>query len=362
MSLSPLLSNGAVAADVAAHLDGLDHAARVTAVRALRPRELGRLWTLAEEVPSKRMRVVFRSMSSQLDEGQSLEQVLSNHADSLPHWLAAVLQAGSETGRLAESVQHYVRFTRLRTVQLGQLALCLLYPAILTLAAITLGVFLLVWLVPMFKKIFQDFGTELPRITESMIGLSDTAVWLVSYWEYSIPAVVAVVLVTILLLRNFVGPSGFRRLLYEVPVIGHILKLTALSEFCHLLALLVENRTPLHTAFDLVSVGIRDPNLSLGAAEAAAHLTQGIPAARLGSLVPEFPDELLRISGWESGEQDLADSLRAASGVFCIQSEVSARSLSGFVAPVAVLVVACTFGFFVVAMFMPLIKLLNDLS
>lgn len=48
MSLSPLLSNGAVAADVAAHLDGLDHAARVTAVRALRPRELGRLWTLAE--------------------------------------------------------------------------------------------------------------------------------------------------------------------------------------------------------------------------------------------------------------------------------------------------------------------------
>jgi len=320
------------------------------------------LWTLAEEMPSKSSRSVFRSMSLQLDEGHSLDDVLSNHADSLPQWLSAVLKSGSETGRVAESVRHYVQFTRLRTAQLGRLAVCLLYPSILVLAGLVLVGFLLVALVPMFRKTFEDFGTELPAITETMIEISDLAVSLVESWYITLPVLIAVLTVARLLLRTCVGPSGLRRLLYEVPVIGRMLKLTALSEFCHLLALLVENRTPLPRAFDLVSACVRDPNLSLGAAEAAAHLTKGIPATRLRAFVPELPDELLRIPGWESGEQDLADSLRAASDVFCIQSEVTARSAAGFVGPVAVLAVAFGFGFFVVAMFMPLIKLLNDLS
>ncbi len=320
------------------------------------------LRTLAEEMPSKRSRAVFRSMSSQLDEGHSLDDVLSSHADSLPGWLAAVLKSGSETGQVAESVRHYVQFTRLRSAQLGRLAVCLLYPVILVLAALVLMSFLLMCLLPMFRKIFEDFGTELPGATEALFEFSDITVPLIEYWYISLTALIAVFTVTRSLLRTFVGPSGLRRLLYEVPIIGRMLKLTALSEFCHLLALLVENRTPLPRAFDLVSVGVRDPNLSLGAAEAAAQLTQGIPATRLRAFVPELPDELLRISGWESGEQDLADSLRAASDVFCIQSEVTARSVAGFVAPLAVLGVAVGVGFFVIAMFMPLVKLLNDLS
>jgi len=320
------------------------------------------LWTLAEEMPSKRSRAVFRSMSLQLDEGHSLDDVLASHANSLPRWLSAVLKSGSETGRVADSVQHYVQFTRLRSAQVGRLVLCLLYPAILLLAALVLVAFLFMGLVPTFRKIFEDFGTELPKVTEMMIGISDITVPLIQSWYITLPVLIAVLTVARSLLRTFIGPSGLRRLLYEVPVIGRMLKLAALSEFCHLLALLVENRTPLPRAFDLVSVGVRDPNLSLGAAEAAAHLTRGIPATRLGAFVHELPDELLRISGWESGEQDLADSLRAASDVFCIQSEVTARAAAGFVGPVAVLAVALGMGFFVIAMFMPLMKLLNDLS
>jgi type IV pilus assembly protein PilC len=320
------------------------------------------LWTLAEEMPSKRSRAVFRSMSLQLDEGHSLDDVLSGHADSLPRWLSAVLKSGAETGRVAESVRHYVQFTRLRSAQLGRLAVCLLYPAILVLAALVMTGFLLMGLLPMFRKIFEDFGTQLPGATEAMFNISDIVVPLIEDWYITVPVMIVVFTVTRSLLRTFIGPSGLRRLLYEVPIIGQMMKFTALSEFCHLLALLVENQTPLPRAFDLVSQGVRDPNLSLGAAEAAAQLTRGIPATRLRAFVPELPDELLRIPGWESGERDLADSLRAASDVFCIQSEVTARSIAGFVAPVAVLAVAIGVGFFVLAMFMPLVSLLNDLS
>lgn len=320
------------------------------------------LWTLAEEMPSKRLRVVFRGMSLQLEQGRSLSDVLTDHAESLPQWLTAVLKAGSETGRVAESVQHYVRFTRVRTQQIGRLVVCLIYPSILIAIAGCLGAFMLTGLAPQFIEIFEGFGTQLPGATQLLVSASRLAEEILRNWEFTFPATFVAVALILMALRALVGPSGFRRMIYEIPVVGRMLKLTALSDFCNLLALLVENRTPLPRAFDLVSISVQDPSLSLAAAEAAVHLTNGVSPTRLRSYVPELPDELLRISGWESGEQDLADSLRAASDVFCIQSEVIARSLTGFLPPLTILAIAGGVSFFVVAMFMPLVRLLNDLS
>lgn len=320
------------------------------------------LRTLAEEIPSKRLCGVFRSMSDELDQGRPLDEVLENQSETLPPWLAAIVSTGTETGRLAESVQHYVRFARLRTAQNGQLALCLTYPALLVIISAVLAGFVLVWITPMFREIFFGFGVELPGITMSLIAVSDVAVELTHNLVVWVPALAAIVTLILVVTRRIVGASGFRRLLYEVPVAGRMLKLVALSEFCHLLALLVENRTPLPKAFELVSVTMRDPHLSLGAAEAAIELSRGTPVTRLASHVPEFPSELLRVSGWETGERELADSLRAASDVFTIQSEVSSTALAGFMGPLAVMVVGSGMGLFVIAMFMPLVKLLNDLS
>ena len=320
------------------------------------------LRTLAEELPSRRLRETFRRMSDELDQGQPIEQVMQTHTGALPNWLRGLAEAGSMTGTLSSSVSHYVQFTRLRSRQKGRLLLCLAYPTVLITAACTICLVLLMWITPMFGELFEGFGTELPTITESLLQLSDLAWLLFDYWYITFPTIFLATGMGLTLSGILLGASSFRQLLYEVPIVGRMLKLISLAEFCHLLAMFVENRVPLPQAFDQVSRSTRDPHLSLVAAAASNQLSRGASAERLNAHIPEYPTELLTVSGWDSGEDELAESLRTASDLFCIQSDVGSLAIGGFVGPLAVFFVAGGVGLFVLALFMPLIKLLNDLS
>jgi type II secretory pathway component PulF len=78
--------------------------------------------------------------------------------------------------------------------------------------------------------------------------------------------------------------------------------------------------------------------------------------------VREIPDELLRVPGWGHNDSSLAESLRVSSELFALQSEISGRSLAGMVTPVAVIVAGGIISVTVIALFMPLVELLNALS
>lgn len=320
------------------------------------------LRTLAEELPSRKLREAFHRMSEELDQGQPLDQVLQKHAGALPPWLRGLAESNEVDGTLAGSISHYVRFTRLRSRQKGRLLLCLAYPLILLLAALTMCLVMLLWIAPMFGELLEDFGTELPNITESLLQLSKFAWFLCANWYITIPVTVVGSVGLVVLLHAILGPGTFRRLLYEVPVVGRMLKLISLAEFCHLLAMFVENRTPLPKAFELVSRSSHDPNLSLAAALASEQLSRGVAPTRLDAFVPEYPSELMTVSGWDAGEDQLAESLRTSSDLFCVQSDVNSMAVGGFIGPFAVLFIASGVGLFVVALFMPMIRLLNDLS
>jgi type II secretory pathway component PulF len=78
--------------------------------------------------------------------------------------------------------------------------------------------------------------------------------------------------------------------------------------------------------------------------------------------VREIPDELLRVPGWGHNDSSLAESLRVSSELFALQSEISGRRLAGMVTPGAVIIAGGIISVTVIALFMPIVKLLNALS
>jgi type II secretory pathway component PulF len=162
--------------------------------------------------------------------------------------------------------------------------------------------------------------------------------------------------------KSVFGSAGVRRLVYQIPLLGQVFKQSALAEFAQLLALMIEARIPLPEALRLVGGAVRDPNLSEGASVAAKMIEAGDSFGDLRGVVREIPDELLRIPGWGSNDSSLVESLRVSSEVFSSQSEISGRSLAGMVTPATVLVAGGMIGLTVIGLFLPLIKLLNDLS
>jgi type II secretory pathway component PulF len=332
-----------------------------SAMNAGLPLSVG-LRTLAEETRSTRLKSAFTDMGTQLDEGRPLDDVVTDFSKAMPAWLLQMIRSGRESGTLAHSVAHYIHFTRLRNRLRGRVIAALIYPGILLGVLFLIAVALFGYLLPQFKSLFEAFGVELPSLTVALIAASDLTVFLLENAVVTVPVVLLVLWGGAVFLRSVVGPATARRFAYEIPLVGRALKLTGLSEFCHLLALLIENRIPLPQALTLVGSAMTDPCLAQCADDAAYFVERGESLADVQARMPNVPVELLRVPGWDQPDESLPHGLRASGEIFASQCDVNARAMAGAATPIVVLSVGVLAIVTVIGLFMPLIKLVNDLS
>lgn len=320
------------------------------------------LRTLAEETTTPRLKRSFAAMSTRLDEGRSLDDVVVEFGDTMPDWLLQMIRSGTESGTLTRSVAHYVHFTRLRNRLRGRVLSSLAYPAILIGLLLTICGGLFGFLLPEFKHIYEGFGVELPAVTMLLIQISDVTVFCLTNALVAVPVALLIAWGGAVGFRAIMGPATTRRFVYEIPLLGRVIKLTGLSEFCHLLALLIENRVPLPRALSLVGSAMRDPCLAQCADDAAYFVAQGESLVAVQARLPNMPVELLRIPGWDQPDESLPQALRASGEIFATQCDVNARAMAGAATPAVILMIGVLVLVTVVGLFMPLIKLLNDLS
>ncbi|HET6425621.1 MAG TPA: type II secretion system F family protein, partial [Planctomycetaceae bacterium] len=234
------------------------------------------------------------------------------------------------------------------------------YPAVTGLAVAMIACFFLLLIVPMFARIFQDFGTQLPELTLLIITISDSL-------RGGICGIVLLAVIAggiaLLLMRVVGGAVVFDRMIAELPLIGAPIRYLRLSEFCELLALLIETRVPLNEALDSLADTVDDSRLARGSHFAARLVRQGIESPSAAELRGSgWPSDLGDIFRWSGRPDEFVQGLRAASEIFSARARVQGNLSAWLLEPVLLLMLSIGVGLLVIALFMPLIKLLNDLS
>lgn len=319
------------------------------------------LASLAEEVPSKSMRKTFRAMAAQLEAGSSLEEI-GNQADSgLPQHLLGLIKAGARSGNIAAGLDHFVKFSRQQAAQRRILHSTMLYAYFTGVFALLLFFFLFGWTVPQFGEVFRDFETELPSLTELLLQVGDYTKLALDHWTVAIPVTVAIFYAIKLTLRTLVGSAAGRRVLYRLPLFGPMLKSNGIAEFCAHLALQVKSQVALPEALAATADGLRDANLREGALALSSHAKAGESLDKAALALPHFTQDVIHALSWERKEGKLADALHSVGELHAVQSEVAARNLQAAIEPVSVFVIGAIVLFAFLVLFMPLIKLLNDM-
>ncbi|MBC8112859.1 MAG: type II secretion system F family protein [Candidatus Saccharimonas sp.] len=268
------------------------------------------------------------------------------------------IQAGIQSGKLAESLRNAaIKHTRQLTD--GSQSLdghsAVTYPAaVLTVMVLILG-FLMYWIIPKFKKIFDDFGTELPGMTIALINGSDV---FVNYWYLAAPVIylMGATVVTVAMAHFYGWRELWQRWAGRWTVRPHA------SDVLRSLASIVEMGAPIERALDPFVTSSGPIRLQQRAAAIRLGLSQGLSCwellAREGFLKPNevaLIETAQRAGNLPWALVALADNLdrrwlyRLKAGIELLR-------------PMAILALGAIVGFVVIAMFLPLIKLLNDLS
>ena len=268
------------------------------------------------------------------------------------------IQAGLQSGKLPEALRNAaIKHTRQLTDGSHSIDAhaAVTYPAaVLTVMVLILG-FLMYWIIPKFKKIFDDFGTELPGMTVALIGASNA---FVNYWYLAAPVIyVAGASVVVVAMAHV---HGWRELWQRWA--GRWLVRPHASDVLRSLASTVEMGTPIERGFDPFVTSSGPILLQRRAAAIRLGLSQGESCwnllAREGFLKPNeiyLIETAQRAGNLPWALNALADSLDRR-WLFRL------RAVIELLRPAAILFLGAIVGFVTIAMFLPLIKLLNDLS
>jgi type II secretory pathway component PulF len=328
-------------------------------VEAGLPLETG-LRALSEEAPSRRMRRLLRKMSDELARGTPPDEVLSRPRRGLPNYLRGLIKAGVQSGQLGAFLEQFLSSLRRRREAALSFWAMMAYPLLLVPFAFLIGMALLGWIVPQFREIFEDFGVEVPQITLAVVALSSRPVVIGLF--VGVPAVLLAAVLLIAVGRFIPGHATRLRLFQRIPLIGTQSRMRGLAEFCSLLGLLVSGRIPLPDALRMTGSAVHDANLQQGARRLAARVEQGesLEAAALG--LPHISRELKSLFRWERRGAAFGDILLRSGEVYASRSRVQAGLIIMALQPMIFVAVAMFIGIVVLALFMPLVKLLNELT
>ena len=245
-------------------------------------------------------------------------------------------------------------------------------------------------IVPQFKKIFDDFGSTLPPMTQVLIDISN---WVVNYW-YLIPAIpfgFNLIIKGIKLIPY--GRFGWDLFCLKAPIFGQLVEKNIMSRSSRTLGTLLASGVPILEAlnitketsgnmmferlFQRVSDSIRDGNAiakplkehSIPPFNIVAMLFWTLFCPGIGALLyltkykkPVVDDLVVNMVdvGEESGELDTM--LYKVADTYDEEVAVLTESLTSLMEPLLIIFLGGAVGFIVIALFMPLIKLINDLS
>jgi type II secretory pathway component PulF len=317
------------------------------------------LRTLVEEAPRPRLRHAVNRVIAALDEGRSLEEALGGLRSAVPKRMAILFEHSAHAGRLPFLIQQAVEQFRMTAELRRRVIVNLTYPLILLLlAAVICGAFLLV-IVPGFKKMFEDFDTSLPSLTVLLIAVSDL---LVNYAVILVFALLAGGAIIAVILFRSEEANWRHSILRRIPFVGGLFRAASLSGFCRMLAVLVDSGYSLIDAFRIAAAANDDARLSASAQSITADLERGISPVDAVRVSEAFPREMLPVFRWADQKGLFIEALRGAADIYAARSQMNSGVFAVVLEPVVMFGVASTIGLILLALFLPLIKLLNDLA
>jgi type IV pilus assembly protein PilC len=317
------------------------------------------LQALSEELPASRGRSAVAAVARRMESGEALEPAFRAEQSNLPRELRGLMELGLPSGRVDFLIQDYLEHCRRVSDLRRSVWVSLAYPVVLLLFLFGVLQVLFLLIVPMFKRIFEDFGTSLPGVTLFVVHISDT---LLNHWLTLLIVFVGIPAILYAVLRALGGAAAPQTAFRTIPILGRSFRWASLSNFCHLLATLVELGVPLPQALRATAGVTDDLSLADGVRRAAESIEQGETPREAVYSAGSWVSELAPAFHWADRGGDFAESLRASGEVFGARSRVQSNLLFWVLEPVFLFLIAISVGLVAVALFMPLIKLLNDLS
>lgn len=301
------------------------------------------------------MQDLILGIKGDVEAGSSLAEALDKHPKYFDELYCNLVRAGEQAGALETLLNKIATYMEKTESIKGKIKKALYYPSAVIVAAFIVMAILLIFVIPQFQSLFQNFGADLPAFTLFVINLSK----MVQEWWWAIFGGIAAVGYGLYEARR--RSRKFARLLgqmsLKLPILGDIFIKGAIARFCRTLSVLFAAGVPLVEGMQSVAGATGNAiyqEAVLRMREQVATGQQLQMSMRLTGLFPNMVVQMVQI-GEESGQ--LEDMLAKVADFYEEEVDNAVDALSSLIEPIIIGILGTLIGGLVIAMYLPIFKL-----
>jgi type IV pilus assembly protein PilC len=301
-----------------------------------------------------------REVRRDIEGGLSLSASMAKHNKVFPRLMVAMINAGETGGFLDRALDRVaVNFEKDANLR-AKIKSALTYPVIVICFSLVMISAVLIFIVPIFEKMFRNLGGSLPLPTRIMVGLSNQMFWIAPVFLAG--SIGGSIWFRRKLRDNYAWRLGFDKLKLRLPVFGTLFTKIAISRFSRNLGTLLAVGVPVMQALDVV--GGTTGNAVIGEAmkDVQSSVRNGQPMSTPLVNHPVFPTMVTQMMevGEETGQ--VSAMLDKVADFYDHEVEVATESLTAALEPVMVVVMGAIIGTMVICLYLPMFTIYQHIQ
>ncbi|MFL6710495.1 MAG: type II secretion system inner membrane protein GspF [Massilia sp.] len=309
---------------------------------------------LLEQAERPYVRDLVASIRAEVMGGVSFSDALSRHPRDFAEIYRALVAAGEQIGQLARVLSRLADYIERSNALVQKVRLAFIYPAIVTVVAFAIVIFLLTYVVPQIVSVFANTKQKLPFLTVMMLAVSN---FVRAYGIYVALILIGAFVAWRRALRNPDLKRRFHSWLLTAPVYGKFERSMNTARFASTLAITTGSGVPILRALDTSRDTLSNVAMKALVEEASASVREGVGLGRALSAQKHFPPMLVHMirAGEITGE--LPAMLERAAASQQADLERRALTIAGLLEPALILAMGVVVLLIVLAVLMPIIEI-----
>jgi type IV pilus assembly protein PilC len=304
-------------------------------------------------------KVILGAVKGDVEQGKTFADALSRHPKVFDALFVNLVAAG-ETGGILDTIMTRLAMQTEKSVKLAkQIKGALFYPAAVSAVAVGAVTVLLLFVIPVFEKMFADFGGTLPVPTQIVIDLSR---WSTTHWYVFLFGPPALIFAFTSFQRTPKGKRIVDRVMLNLPIFGDLVRKTSVARFTRTMGTMLSSGVPILDALDIVARASGNILVGEAVAYTRKRVAEGKTLAEPMAETKIFPSMVCQMVSIGESAGALDTMLNKIADFYEEEVDAAVAGLTSLLEPLIMVFLAVVLGGFLIAMYLPIFTIAGNIN
>jgi type IV pilus assembly protein PilC len=314
---------------------------------------------LSKQMESPEFRKIVAEIKDAVSSGSTLSEAMKKHKKAFDDLYVNMVEAGEMGGALDTILVRLANYREKADALSRKIKGALVYPAVISVVAFGATTAMLVFIVPIFAKMFGNLGAELPAPTQIVLNISMV---IQKFYLLFIAAFVGAIVAFKMTLKNENGRFYFDKFMLKTPVFGDLIRKTAVARFTRTLGTLIQSGVTILDALEITAKTAGNKVLQRAIRKSVVSIAEGDTITNPLKESGVFPPMVIQMIGVGEKTGGLDDMLAKIADFYDEEVDAAVAALTSLIEPVVIVVMGAVIGGILIAMYLPMFDIIGKIN